>query len=372
MLGHGYLSETFEIIALIAMVAIIVFDLLMVIRRPHVPSFKECIGWVSLYVSLALVFGLVLYMVAEPAHQQDVMIEFYAGWLTEYSLSIDNLFIFVIILANFKVPPKQQQKVLMLGIVIALVLRAIMIVLGAQLINEFAWVFYIFGAFLIFTAIKLVMPEKEGEEYEEGAFIRFARKRLNVAEDYDEGKWRTVVDGKKVWTPLILVVLALGATDLMFALDSIPAIFGITQDPFIVFATNLFALMGLRQLYFLLGGLLDRLVYLPYGLSFILGFIGVKLILHAMHENNLPFLNGGQPIEWGPSISSLQSLVVIAITLVLTTVLSLTVGQKTAKEKDLSDVPAPDYVEGITPAEDPEAVRAAAEATTRRDADDLP
>ncbi|MDO5495541.1 MAG: TerC family protein [bacterium] len=353
------MSSTFEIIALAVMVVIIVADLLMVIRRPHVPSFKECVGWVSMYVSLAVIFGLILFLVAEPSHQQDVMVEFYAGWLTEYSLSIDNLFIFVIILANFRVPPKQQQKVLMIGIIIALVLRAIMIVVGAQLINEFAWVFYIFGAFLIFTAIKLVMPEKEGE-YEEGRFIRFARNRLNVSDHWDEGRWRTIENGRRVWTPMILVVLALGATDLMFALDSIPAIFGITQDPFIVFATNLFALMGLRQLYFLLGGLLDRLVYLPYGLSFILGFIGVKLILHAMHENNVPFLNNGEPIHWGPEITSLQSLVVIAITLVLTTVLSLTVGQRHGKG-DGSDVPAPDYVEGVTPTEDPEIMDAVEE-----------
>ncbi len=364
MLGHGALHANFEIVALIVMVAIIVFDLLMVIRRPHVPSFKECIGWVSLYVSLALIFGLILFLVADPDNaqqitKQEVMVQFYAGWLTEYSLSIDNLFIFVIILSNFRVPPKQQQKVLMIGIIIALVLRAIMIVLGAQLINQFAWVFYIFGAFLIFTAIKLVIPEKEGEEYEEGRFIRFARNRLNVSDHWDEGKWRTQENGATVWTPMILVVLALGATDLMFALDSIPAIFGITQDPFIVFATNLFALMGLRQLYFLLGGLLDRLVYLPYGLSFILGFIGVKLILHAMHENNLPFLNNGEPIHWGPEITSLQSLAVIAITLILTTALSLTVGQRNGK-KDQSDVPAPDYVEGRAPTED-ETIMAAVE-----------
>lgn len=349
MLGHGYLSVNFEIIALAVMVVIIVVDLLMVIRRPHVPSFKECVAWVSFYVSLAVIFGLIVFLVAEPAHQQDVMVEFYAGWLTEYSLSIDNLFIFVIILANFRVPPRQQQEVLMIGIIIALVLRAIMIVAGAALINQFSWVFYLFGAFLIFTAIKLIMPEKEGDEYSESGFIRFARKRLNVGDKWDEGKMRTVVDGRKVWTPMILVIFALGGTDLMFALDSIPAIFGITQDPFIVFSTNLFALMGLRQLYFLLGGLLDRLVYLPYGLSFILGFIGVKLILHAMHTNSLEFLNGGEPIHWGPEISSLDSLFVIGITLVLTTVLSLTVGTKRAEAKAAAQA---QYTEGVAPTED--------------------
>lgn len=337
MLGHGYLPVNFEVVALLVMVGIIIFDLLLVIRRPRVPSFKEAIGWVTFYVSLALLFGLVLYLVAAEQHSQDVMVEFYAGWLTEYSLSIDNLFIFVIILSNFRVPPRQQQNVLMIGIIIALVLRAMMIVLGAALIAQFSWVFYLFGAFLIYTAIKLVIPEKEGEEYEESAFIRFARKRLNVSSEWEESKWRTVVDGKAVWTPMILVVIALGGTDLMFALDSIPAIFGITKDPFIVFSTNLFALMGLRQLYFLLGGLLDRLVYLPYGLAFILGFIGVKLILHAVHTNNLEFLNGGEPIHWGPEITSLQSLAVIIVTLVLTTVLSLTVGQKRAAAVEGAD-----------------------------------
>lgn len=373
MLGHGYLPVNFEIIALCVMVAIIVFDLLMVVRRPHVPSFKECVGWVSLYVSLALIFGLVLFLVAEPAHQQDVMVEFYAGWLTEYSLSIDNLFIFVIILANFRVPPKQQQEVLMIGIIIALVLRAIMIIAGAALINEFAWVFYIFGAFLIFTAIKLVMPEKDEDEYQEGFFIRFARKRLNVGDQWDEGKMRTVVDGRKVWTPMILVIFALGGTDLMFALDSIPAIFGITQDPFIVFSTNLFALMGLRQLYFLLGGLLDRLVYLPYGLAFILGFIGVKLILHAMHENNLPFLNGGEPIHFGPEITSLQSLGVIILTLVVTTVLSLTVGQKRAAAKEAATAGSgATYTEGVTPTEDSAVLNEVQDSRILGDADGTP
>lgn len=353
MLGHGYLPVNFEIIALVAMVVIIVVDLLLVIRRPHVPSFKEALLWVVFYVSLAVLFGLVLYMVAEPQHQQDVMIEFYAGWLTEYSLSIDNLFIFVIIISNFKVPPKLQQEVLMIGIIIALVLRAIMIVLGAALINEFAWVFYLFGAFLIYTAIKLVLPDQEGDEYEEGAFIRFSRKRLNVGDQWDGNRMRTSIDGRAMWTPMVLVIFALGGTDLMFALDSIPAIFGITQDPFIVFATNLFALMGLRQLYFLLGGLLDRLVYLPYGLSFILGFIGVKLILHALHTNNLPFLNGGEPIMFGPEITSLQSLMVIAATLVLTTVLSLTVGQKRAEAKAAAGE-GTGYVDGQAPTEDPD------------------
>lgn len=333
MFGHGYLSAEFEIAALAVMVIIVVADLLMVLRRPHVPSFKESLAWVSFYISLALIFGVILYMVAEPMHQQDVMTEFYAGWLTEYSLSIDNLFIFVIILANFRVPQKLQQEVLMMGILIALVLRAVMIILGATLINQFAGVFYIFGAFLLYTAIKLIMPEKEGDEYREGFFISFARRRLNVSNHWDDNNWRTTVDGKRVWTPLILVIVALGGTDLMFALDSIPAIFGITQDPFIVFATNLFALMGLRQLYFLLGGLLDRLVYLPYGLAFILGFIGVKLVLHAMHQNNVPFINGGEPIHWGPEIDSRVSLVVIILTLIITTVLSLTVGKRVAERK---------------------------------------
>ena len=207
--------------------------------------------------------------------------EFYAGWLTEYSLSVDNLFVFVIIMARFQVPRKFQQEALMIGIIIALVLRGIFILLGAVVIERFVWVFYIFGAFLIYTAINLVRHRGEDEDYEENAFIRRMRKVLPITQDYHGAKIRVSENGKKMWTPMIVVILALGTTDLIFALDSIPAIFGLTREPFIVFTANVFALMGLRQLYFLLGGLLKRLVYLSLGLAVILAFIGVKLIMEA-------------------------------------------------------------------------------------------
>ncbi len=323
-MGSEHLSATFEVIALAFMVAIIIFDLLIVVKRPHVPSFKECGIWVAVYVSLALLFGLILMAVGNA----QIATEFYAGWLTEYSLSIDNLFIFVIILAKFKVPPRNQQEALMVGIIIALMLRAIMIVLGAALIERYSWVFYIFGAYLLYTAWGLVKGEgDDDEEFKESRFVAWVRKRAHVADNFDGGKFRTVIDGKRMWTPMLLVAISLGATDLVFALDSIPAIFGLTKDPFIVFSTNLFALMGLRQLYFMLGGLLDRLVYLPKGLAFILFFIGVKLVLEAMHTNSLSFINGGEPLHV-PEVPIWLSLTVIAGTLILSTVLSLTIGVK--------------------------------------------
>jgi len=330
--GSAHLSTTFEVAALAVMAVIIIADLLMVVKRPHVPSFKEALAWVILYISLALSFGVLLGVVAN----WQVATEFYAGWITEYSLSADNLFIFVLIIGSFKVPRQDQQTVLMVGIVIALVLRAVLIVLGAAAIERFSWVFYIFGVFLIFTALKLVVGNGDDDEYKENAVIKMLRKFLPIHDGYDGNKLTTHVSGRKMFTPMLVVILALGSTDLLFALDSIPAIFGLTNDPFVVFSTNLFALMGLRQLYFLLGGLLDRLVYLSYGLSFILGFIGIKLVLHALHENTLPFINGGQGISV-PEVPTWVSLVVIATTLVLTAVLSLTVGAKYAKPKEKAE-----------------------------------
>jgi tellurite resistance protein TerC len=309
----------FEAVSLTAMVALLLADLVIVGRRPHVPSMKESALWVSFYVGLAVIFGLVVAAVGGWAPAG----EFYAGWLTEYSLSIDNLFVFVIIMSRFAVPREQQQKVLMVGIIIALVLRAGFILAGAAIIEQFVWVFYLFGAFLIYTAVKLLAGEEEEEEYKENVAIRLLRRVVPVSEHYDGARVRTVVDGKRLFTPMLVVFVAIGTTDLLFALDSIPAIFGLTKDPFIVFATNLFALMGLRQLYFLLGGLLERLVYLPIALAAILGFIGVKLIFEAMHENTLPFVNGGHHIEWAPEIPIWLSLTVIIGSLAIATVASL-------------------------------------------------
>ncbi|MEU4383808.1 TerC family protein [Promicromonospora sp. NPDC023805] len=315
------LPVTFEVVSLGAMLVLLIADLLIVGRRPHVPSMKESAIWVSFYVGLAVIFGGIVWGVGgiTPAA------EFYAGWLMEYSLSVDNLFVFVIIMARFAVPREQQQRVLMVGIIMALIFRAVFILAGAALIEQFTWLFYIFGAFLIYTAIQQAIPEKpeEHDDYKENALIRQMRKVLPLHHQYDGAKLRTVVDGRRLFTPLIIVFLAIGSTDVLFAVDSIPAIFGITRDPFIVFATNLFALMGLRQLYFLLGGLLDRLVYLPYALSAILGFIGIKLILEALHTNSISWINGGHGFHWAPEIPIWLSLTVIVVSLVVGTVASL-------------------------------------------------
>ena len=250
--------------------------------------------------------------------------QFVAGWLTEYSLSIDNLFVFVLLMSQFAVPRRYQQEVLMVGIIIALILRGIFILLGAALIENFSWIFYVFGAFLVWTAWRQAFPGKhEDDAQAETGIVRFLRRFINISDQYDGSKLRTVVDGQKIWTPMLMVFVAIGFTDLIFAIDSIPAIFGITQSPFIVFTANIFALMGLRQLYFLLGGLLDRLKYLHFGIAFILAFIGVKLFFHALHVNELPFINGGHHVEWAPEISTVMSLGVIIAAMVVSTVASL-------------------------------------------------
>jgi tellurite resistance protein TerC len=313
------LPTWFTIATFVGLTALLLADLAIVARRPHEPSVKESALWVSFYVTLALLFGLVLLVVTGGEFAG----EFYAGWLTEYSLSIDNLFVFVIIMARFQVPRKLQQEALMVGIIIALVLRGIFILLGAAVIERFTWVFYIFGAFLVYTAINLVRHRGEEEDYEENAFIRRMRKVLPITPGFHGSKIRVEQDGKKFWTPMIVVFLALGTTDLLFALDSIPAIFGLTREPFIVFTANVFALMGLRQLYFLLGGLLKRLVYLSLGLAVILAFIGVKLVMEALHENTLPFVNGGEHIAAVPSIPIWLSLTIILGVLAVATVASL-------------------------------------------------
>ena len=297
----------FEFSSLIVLSLILIFDLLLVVRRPHVPSPKESALWVAFYVTLALIFAGLMVAVAGP----DAGGEFVAGWLTEYSLSIDNLFVFVIIMSQFAVPKKMQQEVLMIGIILALLFRGAFILLGATLIENFSWIFYIFGLFLLITAAQQALSGRDDDEARENALIQFLRKRIAITDEYHGMKMRTVVDGKKIFTPLLIVLIAIGTTDLIFALDSIPAIFGITQSPFIVFTANVFALMGLRQLYFLLGHLVDKLEFLKYGIAFILAFIGVKLVFHAMHENELPIINSGMPIEWVPDIGTFESLAVI-------------------------------------------------------------
>ena len=316
------LSPVFEITTLVVLGVILLLDLLYVARRPHEPSMKEAGLWIGFYVALALVFAGLLFALGDAQHGT----EFLAGWVTEYSLSVDNLFVFLIIMAKFQVPRRYQQEVLMVGIIIALIARAVFIAVGAVAIEHLTWVFYIFGAFLLWTAWQQLKDDGGDEESEPGVVARLTR-RLNVAPDYDGNRLRTTVDGRRMFTPMVVVFITIGLTDVMFAVDSIPAIFGLTQNWFIVLTANIFALMGLRQLYFLLGGLMDRLVFLKHGLAFILAFIGVKLVFHALHENELPFINGGHPVTAVPEISTFVSLGVILGTLVLATVASLIWGR---------------------------------------------
>lgn len=318
-MNHLQLPIAFETISLIVLIAIIAGDLFLAYRRPHIPSTKESGVWVGIYVGLALVFAGLMYIFGGPEHAT----QFVAGWLTEYSLSIDNLFVFVIIMARFAVPRNYQQEVLMVGIVIALVLRGIFILLGATLIENFSWIFYLFGAFLLYTAIQQALQKSDKLDEKESGIIRFLRKRIAISSEFDGVKLRSIVDGKKVFTPVLVVFIALGTTDLIFALDSIPAIFGITQSPFIVFSANVFALMGLRQLYFLLGDLIDKLVYLKYGIAFILAFIAVKLVAHALHTNEVPFINGGKHVGWAPEIDTVVSLGVIVVSMAVAVAASL-------------------------------------------------
>jgi tellurite resistance protein TerC len=305
------------IVTLGVTIAVLLFDVVFIARRPHEPTFRECAIALTFYVGLAVAFGIWVWLF----HGSQFGVEFFAGWLTEYSLSVDNLFIFLIIMASFNVPRKYQQEALLIGIILALIFRGVFIALGAVAIEQFTWVFYVFGAFLVYTAIKLVRNDDHDDDAENGV-VRFARTHFTLTDEWDGLKLWVKEGGKRLMTPMFLVIVALGTTDLLFALDSIPAIYGLTQEPYIVFTANVFALMGLRQLYFLLGDLLKRLVYLSQGLSFILAFIGVKLVLHALHENELPFINGGENVPV-PEIPTLASLGVIIVTLVVTTVASL-------------------------------------------------
>ncbi len=300
-------------------VAVLAFDVIWIARNPHRPCTKELTIALSVYIGAAITFGLVL-LVTKGGKLSG---EFFAGWLTEYSLSVDNLFIFLLIMANFAVPERLQQYALMIGIIIAIVLRGLFIWAGATAINRFSWVFYIFGAFLIYTAWKLVKEgESDDEEYEENKFMQFVERRIPSTKEFHGTQMFAKVDGRRLATPMLFVILALGTTDLLFALDSIPAIYGLTREPYIVLVANLFALMGLRQLYFLLGGLLQKLVYLSVGLAVLLAFIGVKLLLHALHENELPFINGGEHVAV-PEIPIAVSLGAIVVILGVTTLASL-------------------------------------------------
>jgi len=294
------MSLTVWEVTIAALLAVLAFDLaLAVIRRNKETSMKEAAAWTIFYVSAAIAFGYSLGVWNTTQSRG----EFFAGWITEYSLSVDNLFIFILILALFKIDKTKQQLVLLIGIIMALILRGIFIALGSAAISRFSWVFYIFGAFLLYTAYKLINESGE-KEWKEGKLITWFR--------------------KKGASPLTIVLVAIAFTDLIFALDSIPAIFGLTKDPYIVFTANAFALMGLRQLYFLLGGLMNKLIYLTQGLAIILGFIGVKLIIEAIHGGGTHKILGVEI----PEISTQFSLAVIVGTLVTTTIASLIVSSK--------------------------------------------
>ncbi|WP_424892718.1 TerC family protein [Streptomyces sp. XH2] len=334
-------SLTLWALTILGLCALIAADFFIGGRKPHEVSLKEAGVWTAVWVALAGLFGLGLLVFGggQPAG------EFFAGFITEKSLSVDNLFVFVLIMAKFAVPPVYQQRVLMVGVLIALVLRAVFIGAGAAIIANFSWIFYLFGAFLIWTAWKLIQEARAGEEeeeFEENRFLKLVEKRFPSTDRYHGTKLFVVENGKRLMTPMLIVMLAIGTTDVLFALDSIPAIFGLTQDPYIVFTANAFALMGLRQLYFLIGGLLRKLVHLSYGLSVILGFIGVKLVLHALHENGVGV----------PEISIPVSLGVICAVLVVTTVTSLRASRKQAEAEALAAATAAPEGENAGDAED--------------------
>jgi tellurite resistance protein TerC len=302
-------------------------DVLVIGRRPHEPSLGEAGRHLAFFVGLAIAFGIGLWVVA--GSQSGA--EFFAGWLTEYSLSIDNLFVFIVLMQRLDVPRAYQQTALLIGIILALIFRGLFIAVGAAAIDRFSWIFYLFGVFLIYTAVKLARAgEMDEGDVGEGKVVGWLRDRLPISSDYDGVKITTRSQGRRLLTPMFVVLVALGVTDVLFALDSIPAIFGLTKEPYLVLMANVFALMGLRQLYFLIGGLLQRLVYLGLGLAFLLFFIGVKLILHALHSNALPFINGGQPLAV-PEVSITVSLLVIVGTLAITTGASVLRGRIAAK-----------------------------------------
>ncbi len=303
-------SLTTWAITLIMVFGVYGIDFIHAKRNPHEVTIKEAATWATIYILAAFSFAAGMWVFRSPQAGQ----EFIAGFITEYSLSVDNLFVFVIILSAFGVPKNHQKTVLQIGILGALVLRFLFIIIGAALVARFSWVFFIFGAFLIYTAIKLV--KHNGVEFDpaQSRVLKLAEKFIPLTPQYHEGKFRVKVANKYFYTPMFIVMIAIFTTDIVFALDSIPAIYGLTKDPYIVFTTNAFALMGLRQLYFLLDGLLSRLIYLGYGLALILGFIGLKMLIHALHENGFEQLT---------EIPITLSLIFILATITITVIVSL-------------------------------------------------
>ncbi|MCC3313479.1 TerC/Alx family metal homeostasis membrane protein [Nocardia africana] len=304
--------------ALALIVVLLVFDFLFHVRDAHSPTLPESAVWSAAYIGVAVAFGFVVWGLGG----SEMGVEYFAGYVTEKALSVDNLFVFLVLFTAFRVPAAAQQKVLLVGIVISLVARTGFIFLGATLIDRFAWVFYVFGGVLLVAAGNMLRPESEDTHSGDGFVVRATRKLLHTTDSYDGDAMTTIVDGRRRLTPMVSAMIAIGGTDVLFALDSIPAIFGLTENVFLVFTATAFSLLGLRQLFFLLEGLLDRLIYLGFGLASVLGFIGVKLILHALHHNSLPFVNDGDPVPVA-EIPTGWSLVVIVAILVVTVVVSL-------------------------------------------------
>jgi tellurite resistance protein TerC len=323
-------------VTIAAIVGMLLFDFLGHVRTPHAPTLRESAIWSAVYVGIAIFFGLLILWF----YGADYGGQYFAGYITEKSLSIDNLFVFVLIMASFGVPRELQQKVLLFGITFALVLRTVFIAVGAAAIENFSWVFYLFGAILIYTAYVQARSggHSDEEDYQENAVLRLTRRVLPTTEEYHADRMTVKVDGKRLITPLAIALIAIGTADVIFAVDSIPAIFGLTQETFLVFAANAFSLLGLRQLFFLIDGLLDRLVYLAYGLAVILGFIGAKLVIHALHTNELPFINGGEHVTVIPEIATWLSLTVILLTLLVTTVASLAKNRRVRAQHVAPDV----------------------------------
>lgn len=320
------ISSGLWLATIVGFVGLVVIDFWGHVRRPHSPGLGESAVWSLFYVVLAFVFGAFIWWF----YGRDHGLAYIAGYVTEKSLSIDNLFVFILILSTFRVPDDARQKVLLFGIVIALLLRGLFIALGDQAIEHFSWTFYVFGAFLIYTAVKLLTVDDDSTDDTDALnnpLVRIVRRVIPMTESYDGAALIARRGGRILATPMVLVITAIGATDVLFALDSIPAIYGLTQYAYIVFTANAFALLGLVQLYFLIGGLLDRLIYLSYGLAAILLFIGVKLVTEALNGNELGFINGGQPIHAVPEISTPMSLIIIVSILVVTTLASLLRGR---------------------------------------------
>jgi tellurite resistance protein TerC len=334
--------------AIAAMVAVLAVDLVAVVRNPREPSMRESALWAGFYVAVAVAFGGGILA----AYGGEYGGQFISGWLTEYALSVDNLFVYMLIMTRFAVRREHRQRMLLIGVVITLGLRIPLILAGSAVVERFGWVFYLFGVFLVYTAIKLLVDggAEQADDATEGRGIRLMRRLLPISDEYN-GARLTVKQGNRVrFTPLMIVVCALGVAGVIFAFDSIPAIFGLTSEPFLIITANLLALMGLRQLYFLIGGLMDRLAHLSYGLAAILVFIGANLVLEALHDNTVPFINGGEPVSWAPDLPVWVSLSVIVGALAVTALVSLTLGNPVVRSAARSTPPTPRAEAATAPA----------------------